>query len=70
MARARCLRSDGQCLRQKFASSSLSMPSASMIMLAARSLSSQLIACLRRLVMLYAPLFHRDCLLRAEPKSI
>jgi hypothetical protein len=46
------------------------MPSASMIMLAARSLSSQLIACLRRLVMLYAPLFHRDCLLRAEPKSI
>src|SRR5215469_5895048 len=52
MTRARFLCSDGQCLRQRFASSLLSMPSASMIILAP---SSHLIACLRRLVMCLTP---------------
>jgi hypothetical protein len=52
MMRARRSRSDGQCLRQWFTRSSFSMPSASMMILAARPQSSQLIACTRRLVVL------------------
>ena len=49
----RRLRSVGQSLRQCFASPSVLMPSASMMIRAAPPPSSQLIACLRRLVILH-----------------